>query len=143
MSKIDAGVLHQLMAYEAKRTAVPVGFPEFPPINPQRYTSESFAELERQHVFGRSWLLAGHLDEIPEPGCFQRWDHAGKPVVLVHTEEGEIRALLNRCSHRGAPIVQPANGPTQGFDLQLSWLDLQSSWRSYRRLKRTGFSRPQ
>jgi len=110
MSKIDAGVLHQLMAYEAKRTAVPVGFPEFPPINPQRYTSESFAELERQHVFGRSWLLAGHLDEIPEPGCFQRWDHAGKPVVLLHTEEGEIRALLNRCSHRGAPVVQPANG---------------------------------
>ena len=110
MANIDADELHLLMSFEASRTAVPDGFPELPPINSQRYINEAFALLEREHIFGKSWLLAGHMDEIPGPGCFQRWDHAGKPVLLVHTEDGQISALLNRCSHRGAPVVQAQSG---------------------------------
>ena len=110
MANIDADELHLLMSFEASRTAVPDGFPELPPINSQRYIDDAFALLEREHIFGKSWLLAGHMDEIPEPGCFQRWDHAGKPVLLIHTEDGQISALLNRCSHRGAPVVQAQSG---------------------------------
>jgi len=110
MSAIDAKELHRLMAFEATRTRVPDGFPDLPPINAQRYTDDNFALLERQHVFGKSWLLAGHLDEIPEPGSFQRWDHAGKPVVLVRGDDSQVSALLNRCSHRGAPVVQARRG---------------------------------
>ena len=25
----------------------------------------------------KSWLFAGHMDEIPEPGCYMRWHNAG------------------------------------------------------------------
>ncbi len=66
-------------------------------------------------LFGKTWLLAAHLDEIPEPGCFQRWDITGIPVVIVHTLDGQIHALVNRCSHRGAPVVLKQTGKRSRF----------------------------
>lgn len=115
MSALDTELLHQLMAYEASRTAPPPDFPLLPPISTGRYTSEDLFALEKETLFGRSWLLAAHLDEIPERGCFQRWDITGIPVILVHTNDGEIRALINRCSHRGAPVILKQTGKRARF----------------------------
>ena len=97
--------LRRLMDYEARRTAPPEGFPRLPDLPGGRYTDERFHALEQERIFRRTWLLAAHVDEIPEPGCFLRWEHAGEPVVLVHGEDGEIRAFYNSCRHRGAPVV--------------------------------------
>lgn len=110
MSPDDTQRLRDLMAFEALRTEPPVDFPALPPIPSARYTDAEFYQLELEVLFGRSWLLAAHLDEIPEPGCFQRWDIAGPPVVLVHGEDGNINALINRCSHRGAPVAMAQRG---------------------------------
>ena len=115
MTVLDTKHLHQLMAYEASRTAPPHKFPALPPISAARYTSPEFLSLEKEHLFGKTWLLAAHLDEIPEPGCFQRWDITGIPVIIVHTPDGKIRALLNRCSHRGAPVVIKQTGKRSRF----------------------------
>jgi len=112
---IDTQRLHQLMDYEAERDAPPTNFPFLPPIPSARYTDAGFYDLERQVMFRKTWLLAGHLDEIPEPGDFQRWDMAGLPVVLVHTEDGSVNALLNRCSHRGAPVAMANKGRKKRF----------------------------
>ena len=38
------------------------------------------------------------------------WEQAGEPVVLVHTEAGEVKAFYNVCSHRGAPVVTEPKG---------------------------------
>jgi phenylpropionate dioxygenase-like ring-hydroxylating dioxygenase large terminal subunit len=110
MSPEDVRRLRDLMAYEAARNEPPLDFPTLPPIPSARYTDPDFYSLERKELFGRTWLLAAHLDEIPEPGCFQRWDVAGPPVVLVHADDGSINALINRCSHRGAPVALAQRG---------------------------------
>jgi phenylpropionate dioxygenase-like ring-hydroxylating dioxygenase large terminal subunit len=102
--------LRQLMAYEASRNAPPADFPRLPPLPSARYTDAAFHALEQDILFRKTWLLAAHLDEIPEPGCFQRWDIAGAPVVLVHADNGDIHALINRCSHRGAPVAMDERG---------------------------------
>ena len=112
---IDTQRLHQLMDYEAARDTPPTNFPALPPIPSARYTDAGFYELERQVMFRKTWLLAGHLDEMPEPGDFHRWDMAGLPVVLVHTEDGSVNALLNRCSHRGAPVAMANKGKKKRF----------------------------
>lgn len=62
---IDTQHLHQLMDYEASREEPPANFPTLPPIPSARYTDLDFYNLERQIVFRKTWLLAGHLDEIP------------------------------------------------------------------------------
>ncbi len=98
------------MEYEAARTEPPPGFPALPDIPAGRYTDPRFLDLERRHVLHRSWLLAAHMDEIPEPGCFLQWNRTGQPVVLVHTGRGAVNAFYNTCSHRGAPVVTEPSG---------------------------------
>ena len=102
--------LRKLMDYEAKRTAPPEAFPHLPDLPGGRYTDPRFHALEQEFIFRRTWLLAAHIDEIPDPGCYMRWENAGEPVVLVHGEDGEVRAFYNTCSHRGAPVVTEDNG---------------------------------
>ncbi|EED34628.1 rieske (2Fe-2S) domain protein [Luminiphilus syltensis NOR5-1B] len=110
MTAIDTEQLRTLMDMESQRNRPPSGFPSLPPVPSRRYSDPAFYEQEQQQVFRRSWLLAAHIDELPEPGSFLRWDIAEPPVVLVHASDGTIHALINRCSHRGAPVVMPATG---------------------------------
>lgn len=105
--------LKQLMDYEARRTAPPESFPHLPDLPGGRYTDERFHLLEQERIFRKSWLLAAHIDEISEPGCFLRWENAGQPVVLVHGQDGEVRAFYNTCSHRGAPVVTVDSGKSR------------------------------
>ncbi len=97
--------LRDLMEYEAGRTEPPAGFPALPDLPGGRYTDPRFFELEQQHIWRKSWLLASHMDEIPQPGCFRLWQSAGQPVLIVHSDSGAVNAFYNTCSHRGAPIV--------------------------------------
>ncbi|MFL0671816.1 MAG: aromatic ring-hydroxylating dioxygenase subunit alpha [Erythrobacter sp.] len=102
--------LKALMEWEAQRKAPPEGFPRLPDLPAGRYTSPEYFALEMDHVFRKSWLFAGHIDEIPEPGCYMRWHNAGDPIVIVHGMDGTVRAFYNTCRHRGAPVVTADRG---------------------------------
>jgi len=106
----EIATLRKLMEYEASRTEPPRGFPALPDIPGGRYTDPRFFELEKEHIWRRSWLLAGHTDEVPEAGCFRLWERAGQPVVIVRAESGDVNAFYNTCSHRGAPVVTDESG---------------------------------
>ena len=43
--------------------------------------------------------------ELAEPGAYKAVDVAGTPVLLTRTADGEARAMLNACRHRGAEVV--------------------------------------
>jgi phenylpropionate dioxygenase-like ring-hydroxylating dioxygenase large terminal subunit len=105
MSEQEITRLRALMEWEASRTAPPESFPRLPELPAARYTSPEYFALEMEHVFRKSWLFAGHMDEIPEPGCYMRWNNAGDPIVIVHGMDGVVRAFYNTCRHRGAPVV--------------------------------------
>jgi phenylpropionate dioxygenase-like ring-hydroxylating dioxygenase large terminal subunit len=95
---------------ERDRTAHPTGFPELPPVPAARYGDREFFELEREEVFGRSWLLVAHGDELPKAGDFRLVDHLAKPIVLLRTVDGGVNAFLNTCQHRGAALVTEPSG---------------------------------
>jgi phenylpropionate dioxygenase-like ring-hydroxylating dioxygenase large terminal subunit len=98
------------MEYEAARKAPPAAFPKMPDIPGGRYTDPRFHALEKEHLWRKSWLLAAHIDEVPEPGAFKLWDIAGQPVVIIHARSGAINAFYNTCAHRGAAVVTEACG---------------------------------
>ena len=115
MSAEEIRILRGLMEYEASRTAPPPSFPVLPDIPAGRYIDQRFHDLEAIHLWGKSWLLAAHVDELPEPGSHMLWEQAGQPVLLIHGEGGTIRAFYNTCSHRGAPIVTESSGNKKRF----------------------------
>lgn len=110
MSQEEVSKLRRLMEFEATRTEPPRAWPQTPDIPAGRYVDPRFFALEQEHVWRKSWLLAAHIDEVPEPGCFMLWENAGQPVVITHADDGQINAFYNTCSHRGAPVVTEQRG---------------------------------
>lgn len=110
MDQLEIDRLRKLMEFEAARSEPPEGFPSLPDLPGGRYTDQRFFNLEKEHIWRKSWLLASHIDEVPEPGCFRLWEISGQPVIIVHAESGAINAFYNTCSHRGAAIVTEAFG---------------------------------
>ena len=74
------------------------------------FVDPEILEQERALVFDRCWLFAGHASEFPNPGDFVTRSVAGRPLILVHGEDGEIRALLNTCRHRGNLVCRENKG---------------------------------
>jgi len=57
----------------------------------------------------------GHSSEVPGRGDFCARDVAGRPVILVRGSDGEIRVLLNTCTHRGALVCRERSGNSRSF----------------------------
>ena len=91
----------------------PQGFPALPDVPVGRYTDPHFFELEKKHLWSKSWLIAGHVDELPEVGSYKLWSHSGIPVLLVRGKDKQIRAFFNTCRHRGGGVVREAKGKTK------------------------------
>lgn len=107
--------VREAMAYETGRTAPPPAFPHLPDIPARRYVDAEFLALEREHMWKRAWLYAGHADRLPEPGSWFLTRDTGSPILIVRDLNDEIRAFYNTCQHRGAPLVTGEAGSARGF----------------------------
>ena len=76
MDAAEVTRLKALMEWEGRRTAPPEGFPTLPDMPAARYTSPEYFALEREHVFRKSWLFAGHMD-----GRIRAYDSASGKVI--------------------------------------------------------------
>ena len=114
MDAAEIKEIRDLMDYEKARKGPPDGYPAFPDMPAGRYNSQEFFDLEKEHYWSKVWMLAGHMDEIPDIGCYKLWELSGQPVVIVHGEDGKAHAFFNTCSHRGAPVVKDAFGQAPG-----------------------------
>nr|BAM93324.1 putative Rieske dioxygenase alpha subunit [Sphingomonas sp. KSM1] len=92
----------------------PDDFPELPEIPAERFTREDFFQLEKEHVWKRTWLLAGIACELPSPGSFKAVSINDAPVLLARGEDGKIRAFYNTCQHRGSMLAK-GEGTAQHF----------------------------
>ena len=113
MDAQEIKTLKALMEYEASRTTPPASFPALPDLPGGRYTDPEFMALERAHIWRKSWLLAAHIDELPEPGCFLLWEQADQPVVIVHRETGQI-VSYRRMGGRFELLGEVVHGPGFG-----------------------------
>src|SRR5580765_615222 len=79
------------------------------------YTDESILRDERARVFARSWQYGGRAELVAVPGSFVTTDAGGVPIVVTRDRDGELRAFLNVCRHRGAVLT---DGCGEGATLQ-------------------------
>jgi phenylpropionate dioxygenase-like ring-hydroxylating dioxygenase large terminal subunit len=103
------------MDYERARKAPPEDFPRLPDIPGRRYVDPEFLALERERMWKRAWLYAGHSDQLSKPGSWFITRNTGSPVIVLRNLNGEIRAFFNTCQHRGAPLVTEDAGEARGF----------------------------
>lgn len=77
------------------------------------YLDERVAELERQRVFGGTWIAVGRTDQVSAPGQFFTVELGGEPLVIVRGTDGELRAFFNVCRHHAAAVVNVPCGTLQ------------------------------
>jgi len=70
------------------------------------YRSQEAYQAEVERIFRKEWICVGRFEDIPHPGDYVAPTIVSEPVVVVRNGEGEIRAHLNVCRHRGCQIVE-------------------------------------
>jgi phenylpropionate dioxygenase-like ring-hydroxylating dioxygenase large terminal subunit len=73
---------------------------------PECYTSSAFYEREVSNIFMRCWNLIGRADYVSKPGDFFTHTLVGSSLIVMHGEDGKIRAFVNSCRHRGAKLME-------------------------------------
>lgn len=69
------------------------------------YLDPARLRLEQERVFGRTWQVVGHTEDVREPGDHFTCEVAGEQVIVVRDLEGTLRALSNVCRHRAGPVA--------------------------------------
>jgi choline monooxygenase len=82
---------------------------------PDAYTSDEFFALERERVFGRSWVAVGCTDRLREPGDVLVADVGGRSIFVIRTRAGKLNAFYNVCRHRGTRLLAPDETKVKRF----------------------------
>jgi phenylpropionate dioxygenase-like ring-hydroxylating dioxygenase large terminal subunit len=71
---------------------------------------------EQSAIFrGPTWNYLGLDCEIPNPGDYRLTWVGDTPVILCRDREGEVQAMVNRCSHRGSLLCIANEGNRKVF----------------------------
>jgi phenylpropionate dioxygenase-like ring-hydroxylating dioxygenase large terminal subunit len=81
----------------------------------ERYFDPGFFALEAEQLWPRVWQMACRLEEIPEPGDFVEYEILDQSVIVLRTDDMEVRAFQNACRHRGVKVVEGRGTAASGF----------------------------
>ena len=95
------------------------------------YTDPEVLAAERARLFAPAWHYAGHLGLVAEPGSYFTCRAGDVPVVVVRDRDGELRAFVNVCRHRGAEVVV-GRGALHDAAVPLPRVDLRARRRAAR-----------
>lgn len=80
-----------------------------------RQTMDAYLDEERwahevDKIFRHLPLPMALSLELPEPGDYRAITKVGVPVLIVRGKDRKVRAFINACSHRGAPVCDDGHG---------------------------------
>jgi p-cumate 2,3-dioxygenase subunit alpha len=84
-------------------------------VNREVFVSGDVLEREQHALFDKCWIYVGHASELRNPGDFKTRFVAGRPIIFVRDREGNVRALINSCRHRGATVCREREGTARNF----------------------------
>jgi phenylpropionate dioxygenase-like ring-hydroxylating dioxygenase large terminal subunit len=79
------------------------------------YTDPAIFEMEMTRIFGAVWVYLAHESQIPANDDYVTARLGLRPLIVVRDSQGKIRALYNRCTHRGARICRQDKGSARTF----------------------------
>ena len=69
------------------------------------YHNADLLELEKSELFLNHWQIAGHVNDVPNPGDYLTFDVCDERAVIVRGDDGVVRAFHNLCRHRGSRVA--------------------------------------
>ena len=102
---------------DRKWSALPVPYPmEFPDrVRKERYFDPEFYAMEVELLWPRVWQMACRLEEIPRAHDFVEYEFLDQSIVVLRTDDMEVRAFENACRHRGVKVVEGRGTCESGF----------------------------
>ncbi len=79
------------------------------------YFDRRIARLEGDSVFAANWQMVGRLDQVRERGQFFTIDVNEDPLLIVRSEDGQLRAFYNVCRHHAAAVEPQPSGCSKQF----------------------------
>ena len=74
------------------------------------YTDPEQFEAEMERIFKKVPLMLAFTAELPNNGDYKAMEAVGMPILINRDKKGQVRAFLNVCSHRGAPVAKEGHG---------------------------------
>ncbi len=79
------------------------------------FTNEALFELEMEHIFEGNWVYLAHESQIPNINDYYTTSIGRQSVVITKDKQGELNALVNSCTHKGAQLCRYKKGNKSTF----------------------------
>jgi len=79
------------------------------------YQNPALYAADLDAVFYQSWIYAGHISQITEPGQFFTVEFGNESVIVARAKDNNIRAFANVCRHRGSKVCLEKQGKVSSF----------------------------
>ena len=70
------------------------------------YYDPEVAEREKEEIWFKSWLLAGFLDDLRDPGDYITTKILDQLVFVIRGKDQKLHAYYNVCMHRGHVLLE-------------------------------------
>jgi choline monooxygenase len=70
------------------------------------YTSPEIFDKEKEKIFSKSWIFAGHIEKVPKRGSYFTVRINDEEIFIIRESDDTIRAFYNVCPHRGHELVK-------------------------------------
>jgi Rieske 2Fe-2S family protein len=91
-------------------TAISLPSSLIPTLPGHHYTDPAIFGLEQSRIFENMWFCAVRASDLATPGSFQSVQVGRESVLVVRGRDGQLRAFLNICRHRGAKLCTEETG---------------------------------
>jgi phenylpropionate dioxygenase-like ring-hydroxylating dioxygenase large terminal subunit len=79
-------------------------------IDTQRYISKERLANEKDKIYKSFPIVTGPAAQLKNTGDYFLYDLLDIPIIIIKGKDGNIRAFLNMCRHRGVRLVEEAEG---------------------------------
>ena len=79
-------------------------------IDASRYTSNERLVQEKELIFKNHPIVVGPAAQLKNPGDYFLHDLTEVPIIVIKGKDGNIRAFLNMCRHRGVRLLAEQEG---------------------------------
>jgi len=70
------------------------------------FTDPDLFELEMKYIFEGNWIYLAHESQLPNNNDYLTTYMGRQPIVIARNRNGELNAIINACSHRGAMLCR-------------------------------------